>query len=151
MTSRVHLHMIKRVKQVLGPGVLIANGSKVCQKLNTQHSSSCPMASAEFLKARDFLLAHRTDFEWAWHRFRWPVLDEFNWALDGHGQHWDGAAGTTRRRRRDPAEFRRTIRALQSGRQISCAGSAFGEAPAEESIEVTCGTRIPSSAQLSLY
>ena len=38
--------------------------------------------SAEFLKARDFLLAHRTDCEFAYSNFRWPRLDEFNWALD---------------------------------------------------------------------
>ncbi|MEJ8836440.1 AMP-binding protein [Ramlibacter sp. AN1133] len=35
-----------------------------------------------FLRARDFLLAHRTDYETAYRDFRWPVLDEFNWALD---------------------------------------------------------------------
>ncbi|HTS30898.1 MAG TPA: AMP-binding protein [Bryobacteraceae bacterium] len=38
--------------------------------------------TAEFLKARDFLLAHRTDYEAAIRGFRWPELDEFNWALD---------------------------------------------------------------------
>jgi len=37
---------------------------------------------AEFLKARDFLLSHRTDYEFACQHFRWPALDEFNWALD---------------------------------------------------------------------
>jgi acetyl-CoA synthetase len=41
------------------------------------------MASAdEFIKARDFLLTHRTDYEFAYRNFRWPKLDEFNWALD---------------------------------------------------------------------
>lgn len=39
-------------------------------------------AVAEFLEARDFLLAHRTDYETAYEGFRWPVLGEFNWALD---------------------------------------------------------------------
>ncbi len=39
-------------------------------------------STAEFLKARDFLQAHRTDYEAAWRDFRWPSLDEFNWALD---------------------------------------------------------------------
>src|SRR5437764_396611 len=38
--------------------------------------------AAPFLHARDFLLAHRTDYETAYRDFRWPVLDEFNWALD---------------------------------------------------------------------
>jgi len=35
-----------------------------------------------FLEARDFLIAHRTDYATAYRDFRWPVLDEFNWALD---------------------------------------------------------------------
>jgi acetyl-CoA synthetase len=36
---------------------------------------------ADFLQARDFLLAHRTDYELAYQHFNWPQLDEFNWAL----------------------------------------------------------------------
>ena len=39
-------------------------------------------ATAEFLRARDFLLRHRLDYDRAYAEFRWPVLDEFNWALD---------------------------------------------------------------------
>jgi acetyl-CoA synthetase len=35
-----------------------------------------------FLEARDFLLAHRADYEIAYRDFRWPKLDQFNWALD---------------------------------------------------------------------
>ncbi len=35
-----------------------------------------------FLAARDFLLAHRTDYTTAVRDFRWPQLSEFNWALD---------------------------------------------------------------------
>lgn len=40
------------------------------------------MASAAFKAARDFLLAHPTDYATAYRDFRWPVLDRFNWALD---------------------------------------------------------------------
>jgi acetyl-CoA synthetase len=40
------------------------------------------MSAAAFLKARDFLLAHREDYERAYRDFRWPALDRFNWALD---------------------------------------------------------------------
>ncbi|MGW6356368.1 AMP-binding protein [Streptomyces sp. NPDC055092] len=36
----------------------------------------------QFLQARDFLLAHREDYEKAYSEFRWPTLDKFNWALD---------------------------------------------------------------------
>src|SRR5262245_11184271 len=35
-----------------------------------------------FLAARDFLLAHRTDYAGAYDGFAWPQLTEFNWALD---------------------------------------------------------------------
>ncbi|MFJ2692238.1 AMP-binding protein [Pseudomonas sp. NPDC087336] len=35
-----------------------------------------------FIKARDFLLAHRTDYATATRDFRWPQLNQFNWALD---------------------------------------------------------------------
>jgi acetyl-CoA synthetase len=33
-------------------------------------------------EARDFLLAHRDDYDTAYREFRWPALDAFNWALD---------------------------------------------------------------------
>lgn len=36
----------------------------------------------KFLAARDFLVAHRNDYEAAYNGFRWPDLDHFNWALD---------------------------------------------------------------------
>ena len=46
-----------------------------------------------FLRARDFLLAHRTDYATAYRGFAWPQLTEFNWALD----HFDRmAAGNDR-------------------------------------------------------
>jgi acetyl-CoA synthetase len=35
-----------------------------------------------FRRARDFLLAHRDDYDKAVRDFRWPHLDRFNWALD---------------------------------------------------------------------
>ncbi|WP_260478581.1 AMP-binding protein [Kibdelosporangium aridum] len=35
-----------------------------------------------FQSARDFLLAHRDDYDTAYREFRWPQPDEFNWALD---------------------------------------------------------------------
>lgn len=39
-------------------------------------------ANAAFLAARDFVLEHRTDYDTAAREFRWPVLEDFNWALD---------------------------------------------------------------------
>ncbi|HTV90595.1 MAG TPA: AMP-binding protein [Stellaceae bacterium] len=40
------------------------------------------MPAQAFLEARDFLLAHRTNYATAYRDFRWPALDRFNWALD---------------------------------------------------------------------
>jgi Acyl-coenzyme A synthetases/AMP-(fatty) acid ligases len=39
-------------------------------------------ACDEFLRARDFLLANRSNYAVAYRGFRWPELTEFNWALD---------------------------------------------------------------------
>src|SRR3954454_24069434 len=40
------------------------------------------MSASEFIAARAFLIATRTDYERAYREFRWPELDRFNWALD---------------------------------------------------------------------
>ena len=39
-------------------------------------------ACQRFLAARDFLLRHRSDYDRAYREFAWPVLEEFNWAID---------------------------------------------------------------------
>src|SRR3954453_20198778 len=44
-----------------------------------------------FVAARDLLLAPREDYDAARREFRWPELDEFNWALD-----WFDAIGGNR-------------------------------------------------------
>lgn len=36
----------------------------------------------EFRTARDFLVAHREDYETAYRDFRWPEFERFNWARD---------------------------------------------------------------------
>ncbi|MGH8959254.1 MAG: AMP-binding protein [Acidimicrobiia bacterium] len=36
----------------------------------------------DFRRARDFLLEHRLDYQTAYRDFRWPVFEEFNFALD---------------------------------------------------------------------
>ena len=43
-----------------------------------------------FIAARDFLLAHRTDYDTAVREFRWPELTQFNWALDHFDMLADG-------------------------------------------------------------
>ena len=40
------------------------------------------MSAASFKAARDFLLAHRSDYVSAYAGFRWPEPEKFNWALD---------------------------------------------------------------------
>ncbi len=39
-------------------------------------------ATDTFRSARDFLLAHRTDYETAYAKFEWPKFENFNFALD---------------------------------------------------------------------
>jgi acetyl-CoA synthetase len=39
-------------------------------------------ATAAFRQARDYLLAHREDYDTAYRDFRWPELDTFNYATD---------------------------------------------------------------------
>ena len=39
-------------------------------------------AAHSFLEARDFLLRHRDDYDLAYRDFRWPRIEQFNWALD---------------------------------------------------------------------
>ncbi|TCK25112.1 AMP-binding protein [Pseudonocardia endophytica] len=50
-------------------------------------------AGEAFYTARDFLLTHREDYETAYRDFRWPELDEFNFALD----HFDAVAADPER------------------------------------------------------
>src|SRR5262245_36749782 len=40
------------------------------------------VAGEAFLTARNLVLRHRLDRDAALREFRWPALDEFNWALD---------------------------------------------------------------------
>lgn len=47
-------------------------------------------SAAKFLEARDFLQAHSTDYTKAVTQFKWPRLDEFNWALDYFDVHAKG-------------------------------------------------------------
>src|SRR5688500_16871565 len=50
--------------------------------------SAASPSQANFYAAREFLVAHREDYETAYRDFRWPEIDEFNWALD----HFDAVA-----------------------------------------------------------
>ncbi|HEY2114406.1 MAG TPA: AMP-binding protein, partial [Candidatus Angelobacter sp.] len=44
------------------------------------------MTTQAFRAARDFLLAHRDDYDAAYAGFQWPKLERFNWALDWFDQ-----------------------------------------------------------------
>lgn len=46
----------------------------------TEQSTS--EVTREFRAARDFLVAHRDDYETAYRDFRWPAFERFNWARD---------------------------------------------------------------------
>ncbi|MEH6378283.1 AMP-binding protein [Streptomyces sp. KLMMK] len=49
---------------------------------NAGAAAGAPGSAAEFRAARDFLLAHREDWQAAYEGFAWPRPAEFNWALD---------------------------------------------------------------------
>ena len=44
--------------------------------------ASAPAPVDSFRAARDFLLAHRDNYDTAYGEFRWPRLSDFNWAID---------------------------------------------------------------------
>ncbi|TDW76707.1 AMP-binding protein [Kribbella pratensis] len=46
----------------------------------TEQSTSA--VTREFRAARDFLVAHRDDYETAYRDFKWPAFERFNWARD---------------------------------------------------------------------
>jgi acetyl-CoA synthetase len=67
------------------------------QYRNWDHGGMSNVAStAAFRAARDLLLRYRDDYETARHKFSWPELDEFNWAIDWFdviaGEHPDRVA-----------------------------------------------------------
>jgi len=58
-----------------------------CSKSAGNTAATCEVADMSprfeaFNQAKQFLLAHRTDYDTAYKGFAWPRLDEFNWALD---------------------------------------------------------------------
>jgi len=56
-----------------------------------------------FLKARDFLLRHREDYETAYRDFTWPTFERFNWARDWFDVYAQGNARPALRILRDDA------------------------------------------------
>ncbi len=85
-----------------------------------------PSAEA-FYAAREFLVTHREDYDTAVRDFRWPEIDEFNWALD----HFDAVAADPERGERralwivesDGSEahwtYRRAVRAFEPGGELA--------------------------------
>ncbi len=51
--------------------------------------------SSAFQQAREFLLAHRDDYDTTYREFRWPELGPFNWALDWFDVAAAGPAGAS--------------------------------------------------------
>ncbi len=49
----------------------------------------------QFRLARDYLLAHREDYERAFREFRWPAMTEFNYATDWFDVHADEQGAST--------------------------------------------------------
>lgn len=57
-----------------------AGRSAIVRTMSEEQSTSEPTRA--FREARDFLLAHREDYETAYRDFDWPRFDRFNWACD---------------------------------------------------------------------
>lgn len=59
--------------------------------MQVSHSQTAGVEQGEglkaFLEAREFLLQHREDYEAVYRDFRWPQLNQFNWALDYFDSH----------------------------------------------------------------
>ncbi|WP_374077455.1 AMP-binding protein [Bdellovibrio bacteriovorus] len=49
---------------------------------------------SEFEQARDFLILHRSDYNYTYSHFQWPQFEEFNWALDYFDPMAEGNANT---------------------------------------------------------
>ena len=56
--------------------------SSAVRPMTLSHAHTANPSPARFLEARDLLIRLRTDYERAVREFQWPVLGEFNWALD---------------------------------------------------------------------
>jgi acetyl-CoA synthetase len=69
----------------------------LCEAGNEQSGSRLVKSTQAFIAARDFLLAHREDYEHAYRHFRWPRLDDFNWALDFFDEQAEGNERTALR------------------------------------------------------
>ena len=61
-------------------------------------------ATEKFISARKVLLENRTDYEKAYREFRWPELDDFNWARDWFDVYAQGNAKTALWLRREGKE-----------------------------------------------
>ncbi|HUI29266.1 MAG TPA: AMP-binding protein [Candidatus Acidoferrales bacterium] len=48
----------------------------------------------KFLKAREFLQTRREDYESAYYGFKWPDIENFNWAIDYFDSYAEGNNGT---------------------------------------------------------
>ena len=112
--------------------------------------SSLTRSGEAFIRARDFCLRHRADYETAVREFAWPRLENFNWALDyfdpiAAGNDAHGAS----RRNEDGSEDIRSF-ATMSARSAQVANflrsEAFGEATACWSCS---GTRSRSGSRCS--
>jgi acetyl-CoA synthetase len=56
-------------------------------------STSAAASATAFRQAREFLLAHRDDYDTTYRGFRWPELGTFNWAIDWFDAAAAGPAG----------------------------------------------------------
>src|SRR4051794_899243 len=53
-----------------------------CRRRTRSQREAADMSGAAFKQARDFFFTHREDYTTAHRDFRWPEMQEFNYALD---------------------------------------------------------------------
>src|SRR5215813_5575614 len=63
-------------------GSVCATGGDLPGRGLSCHDRPMTSSTSSFRAARDLLLRYRDDYDAALGSFRWPALDEFNWALD---------------------------------------------------------------------
>lgn len=104
-----------------------------------------PVRSSEaFRQAREILLIHRTDLDAARRAFRWPELDEFNWARDWFDELARGNDRTAIRVVSDEGlDVRRTFRELSEvSDRIASSLRRLGVAPGDRLL-IMLGNELP--------
>src|SRR4051794_35509283 len=79
-SARMPCRSTRRLSMRVTAGRIFPSSSAGCR--HSSGNKETTMGAEAFKAARDFLFAHRTNYRTAHAEFRWPALDNFNYALD---------------------------------------------------------------------